>query len=102
MRDSIVSPELGTQANPIVIHVDEGWCHDETHKLGSDADTEIMATSKCWGTLISGKFAGPVDESVAIDSSSDRQSVTIQTAYEISRPAAPGRQKSKRSGEPTA
>jgi hypothetical protein len=58
--DSIVAPELGTYANPIVIvddlaplgsasnpiviYVDEGWCRDELDQLDSDADTVIMAT----------------------------------------------------------
>jgi hypothetical protein len=70
VRDSIVAHELGTQANPIVIgddlaplgsasnsiviQVDEGWCHDDPDQLGSDADTEVMATPQFWGTLTSG------------------------------------------------
>jgi arginase family enzyme len=60
VRNSIVSPELGTQANPIVIgddpaslgavsnpimiYVNEGWCYDETGQLVFDAHTDIMAT----------------------------------------------------------
>jgi hypothetical protein len=92
VRDSIVSPKLGTEANPIligddlaplgsfsnpiVIHVDEGWCRDETDQLDSDADTEIMATQESWGTLIGGNFAVPVGENAAVDSSSVRASTT--------------------------
>jgi DUF1365 family protein len=60
VRNSIVSPELGTHANPIVIgddpaslgavfnpimiYVNEGWCYDETGQLVFDAHTDIMAT----------------------------------------------------------
>jgi hypothetical protein len=85
VRDSIVAAELGTQvnpivigddpaplgsaSNPIVIHVDEGWCRDETDQLSSDADTEIMATPEFWGTLTGVDFAVPVKDDVAIDSS---------------------------------
>lgn len=45
---------------------------DETDQLGSDADTEIMATPEFWGTLIGETFAVPVDEGAAVDSSSVR------------------------------
>jgi hypothetical protein len=78
VRESIVAPKLGTQAypivigddpapsgsasNPIVIHVDEGWCRDETDQLGSDANTEIMATPEFWGTLTGENLTVPVNE----------------------------------------
>lgn len=90
VRDSIVAPKLGTQANPIVIGDDptllgsasnpiviysnEGWRRDETDLLGSNADTKIMATSEFWGTLTGGNLAVPVDKLAAIDSSSVRAS----------------------------
>lgn len=80
--DSMVAAELGTYANPIVIgddlaplgsasnpiviQVDGGWCRDEPNQLGSDADTEIMATPEFWGTLTG---AVPVTDDAAIDSS---------------------------------
>lgn len=83
--DSMVAPELGTDANPIVIgddlaplgsasnpiviQVDEGWCRDEPTQLGSDADTEIMATPEFWGTLTGANVAVPVKDDAAIDSS---------------------------------
>jgi hypothetical protein len=83
--DSLARPELGTQANPIliaddlaplgsasnpiVIQVDEGWYHDDSDQRGSDADTVIMASPEFWGTLTGGNFAGPVKDA-SIDSSS--------------------------------
>lgn len=85
VRDSIVAPKLGTQANPIVIddpaplgspsnpiviHVDESLCRNERDQLGSDAETEIMATPEFWGTLTGGDFAIPADEGAAVGSSS--------------------------------
>jgi hypothetical protein len=86
VRDSIVAPELGIYANPIVIgddlaplgsasnpiviHVDEGWYRDEPDQLGSNADTVTMATPEFWGTLTGGNFALPADEATAVDSSS--------------------------------
>jgi hypothetical protein len=83
VRDSsIVSPESGTQANPIVIsddlaplgsasnpiviYVDEGWCRNGTDHFGSDVDTEIITTPEFWETLISGDFAIPADEGEAV------------------------------------
>ncbi|OKP09487.1 hypothetical protein PENSUB_5165 [Penicillium subrubescens] len=63
---------LGSASNPIVIQVDEGWCQDEPDQLGSDADTEIMATPEFWGTLTAGHLAVPVKDDVALDSSSVR------------------------------
>lgn len=60
VRDSKSHPELGMEANPIVIgdesaplgsafnpiviDVDEGWCHGEAGRPDSDADTKIMTT----------------------------------------------------------
>jgi hypothetical protein len=35
---------LGSASNPIVIHVDEEWCHDDVDQLGSGDDTDIMST----------------------------------------------------------
>ncbi|KAJ5374509.1 hypothetical protein N7517_006515 [Penicillium concentricum] len=79
--DSIVSSKLGMQANPIgfgddlallssasnptVIHVDEGWCRDETNQLSSDADTEIMAIPEFWA-LTGGNFTVPVYKGEAV------------------------------------
>lgn len=60
---------LGSPSNSIVIYIDEGWCRDERDLLGSDADTEIMATPEFWGTLTGGDFAIPADEGVAVGSS---------------------------------
>lgn len=72
VRDSIVTPKIGTQANPIVIddpallglpsnpiviYINEGLCRDKRDQLGSDADTEIMATPEFWETLTGGDFA---------------------------------------------
>ncbi|KAJ5464327.1 uncharacterized protein N7458_000013 [Penicillium daleae] len=76
VRDSsIVSPEFGTQANPIVIGDDLAPLDsasnpiviyvDEDH-FGSDVDTEIITTPEFWETLISGDFAIPADEGEAI------------------------------------
>lgn len=62
---------LGSASNPIVIHVDEDWCHDETYRL-SDADTEILAISEFWGTLIGESFTALADEGEAVPSSSVR------------------------------
>lgn len=72
VRGSIVSPELGTEANPIVIHIDEDWCHDETDLLGSDADTEILATPEFWETLTGESFTVPADDGEAVGSFSVR------------------------------
>ncbi|KAJ5198754.1 uncharacterized protein N7498_007871, partial [Penicillium cinerascens] len=33
---------LGSASNPIVIHVDEEWCHDNAEQLSSGDDTDIM------------------------------------------------------------
>lgn len=82
VRDSIVSPELGTQANPIVIgddlaplgsasnpiviYVGECSCRNGTDQVGFDADTEIMTTLECWETLIDGDFTVPADEGEAV------------------------------------
>lgn len=60
MRYSKIYPELGIQANPIVIrdkptllgsasnpiviNVNEGQCHSEAGQPDSNADTEIMTT----------------------------------------------------------
>ncbi|KAJ5489166.1 hypothetical protein N7539_004056 [Penicillium diatomitis] len=63
---------LGSASNPIVIHVNEGWYGDEPDRLGSDADTEIIATPEFWETLIGRNLAAPVDEGEAVDSSSVR------------------------------
>ncbi|GIK06063.1 hypothetical protein Aspvir_010181 [Aspergillus viridinutans] len=59
---------LGSASNPIVIQVDEGWCREEPDQLGSDADTEIMATPEFWETLTGANFAIPVKDDAAIDS----------------------------------
>jgi hypothetical protein len=60
---------LGSASNPIVIQVDEGWCRNEPDQLGSDADTEIVATPEFWGTLTGAHVAVPVKDDAAIDSS---------------------------------
>jgi hypothetical protein len=89
VRNPIVSPELGTQAypivigddlaplgsasNPIVIHVDENWYSDEPDQLGSDADTEIMATPDFWETLVGRNLAAAPEgegEGEAVNTSS--------------------------------
>jgi hypothetical protein len=62
VRDSVISPELGTQANPIVIYVDEGWSGNGTDQFGSDRDTEVMTTPEFWETLIGGNFAVHADQ----------------------------------------
>ncbi|EKV19134.1 hypothetical protein PDIG_06310 [Penicillium digitatum PHI26] len=43
---------FGSASNPIVIHIDEDCGHKEAEQLGSDADTEIMATPEFWEILI--------------------------------------------------
>jgi hypothetical protein len=84
--DALARPELGTQANPILItddsaplgsasnpiliQVDEGWCRDDSDQRGSDADTVIMTTPEFWGTMTDGNSAGPVKNNASIDSSS--------------------------------
>jgi hypothetical protein len=45
-----------------VIHVDEDCGYDEAEQLGSDADTEIMATPEFWEKLIDESFPAPEDE----------------------------------------
>lgn len=78
VRDSIVSPDLGTEANPIVIgddlaplgsasnpfviHVDEDFCPEGADQFSSDADTEIMATPEFWENLIDEGFPAPANE----------------------------------------
>jgi hypothetical protein len=82
--DSIVAPNLGTQAypivisddpaplgsasNPIVIHVDEDWCRDKIDQLGSDADTEIMATPEFWDAWTRESLTAPPVEGEAVAS----------------------------------
>jgi hypothetical protein len=77
IRDSTISPELGTQANPIVIrdglaplgsasnpieiYVDEDWCCDKIDQGVSDADTEVMATPEFWEALIDESFSDPAE-----------------------------------------
>jgi hypothetical protein len=83
--DSIVAPNLGTHtypivisddpaplgsaSNPIVIHVDENRCRDEIDQLGSDADTEIMATPEFWDAWAHESLTVPAVEGEAIVSS---------------------------------
>ncbi|CAG8206107.1 unnamed protein product, partial [Penicillium nalgiovense] len=96
-RELIDSPESGTEANPIVIgddpaplgsasnpiviHVDEDCGYNEAEQLGSDADTEIMATPEFWEKLIDESFPAPADERADINSVSVL-SPTTQLAYE--------------------
>ena len=81
--DSIVVPELGTFANPILIEdelalpnsasnsnmiqVEEDWLRDEPDHFDSDTDTEIM---KFYGSLTSGNIAYPGKHDAAINSTS--------------------------------
>lgn len=58
---------LGSASNPIVIHVDEDWCHGETGQLLSDGDTEIITTPEFWQNLIDESFPGPEKEGADID-----------------------------------
>ncbi|OQD78027.1 hypothetical protein PENANT_c097G09795 [Penicillium antarcticum] len=53
---------LGSASNPIVIYVDEDCGYDEAEQLGSDADTEVMATPEFWEKLIDENFPAPADE----------------------------------------
>lgn len=86
VRDSIVSNDLGgtqvnppvigddvaplgSASNPIPINVDRDWCYDGTDRLGSDADTAIMATPEFWETLIDERFTVLADEGEAVGSS---------------------------------
>ena len=80
----IDSPDLGTEANPIVIgdnpvplgsasnpimiYVDKDCGYDEAEQLGSDADTEIMAIPEFWENLIDESFPVPVNERVDVNS----------------------------------
>ncbi|KAF3394472.1 hypothetical protein F1880_005502 [Penicillium rolfsii] len=78
----MISPELGTSANPIVIEdglaplgsafnpivIDEDWRRNEPEQFGSDANTETMATPEFWESLTAGEFAVPVKDDTAIDS----------------------------------
>ena len=57
---------LGSASNPIVIHVDEDCGYNEAEQLGSDADTEIMATPEFWEKLIDESFPVPADEGSAV------------------------------------
>jgi hypothetical protein len=84
--DALSRPELGTQANPILItddsaplgsasnpiliQVDEGWCRDDSDQRGSDANTVIMTTPEFWGTLTGGNSTGPGKDNASLDSSS--------------------------------
>lgn len=86
--DSIVSPELGSQANPIVVldeFVPSGSasdpivvpdagedCHYETDHDGSNADTEPMDTVEFWKTVNGEHSTAPADQGEAVDSSSAR------------------------------
>ncbi|KAI2791733.1 hypothetical protein POX_c04609 [Penicillium oxalicum] len=79
----MVTPELGTFANPIVIEdnlsplnsasdpdmtrVNDGRLQDEPDQLGSDADTEIMTTPEFWGSLTGGNFAHLGEHEAAVD-----------------------------------
>lgn len=60
---------LGSTSNPIVIHADEGWWRDETYQLGSDTDTEVMATPEFWEALIDESFSVQADERGVANSS---------------------------------
>ncbi|CAG8046257.1 unnamed protein product [Penicillium nalgiovense] len=84
IHELIDSPELGTEANPIVIgddpaplgsasnpiviHVDENCGYYEAEQLGSDADTEVMATPEFWEKLIDDNFPAPADERADVNS----------------------------------
>ncbi|EKV04138.1 hypothetical protein PDIP_88570 [Penicillium digitatum Pd1] len=59
---------FGSASNPIVIHVDEDCGHDEAEQLGSDADTEIMATPEFWEKLIDESLPAPADERADVNS----------------------------------
>lgn len=83
VRDSKSHPELGTGANPIVIgdesaplgsafrpiviDVDEGWCHGEVGQPDSDADTEIMTTPEFWENLIDESYPDPANGGADVD-----------------------------------
>jgi hypothetical protein len=86
IRDSIGFPELGTQANPIVIrdgltplgsasnpiviHVDEDWYYNKIDRCGSNTNTKVMATPEFWEALIDENFSIPADKRGAVGSSS--------------------------------
>ncbi|KAF7719257.1 Uncharacterized protein PECH_004815 [Penicillium ucsense] len=53
------SAPLGSATNPIVINVDEGWCHGEGGKPDSNADTKIMTTPEFWENLIDESYSDP-------------------------------------------
>jgi hypothetical protein len=72
---------LGSASNPIVIHVDEDCGYDEAEQLGSDADTEIMATPEFWEILIDESFPAPAEERADVNSVS-ALSPTTQLACE--------------------
>ena len=72
---------LGSASNPIVIHVDEDCGYDEAEHLGSDADTEIMATPEFWEILIDESLPAPADERADVNSVS-ALSLTTRLASE--------------------
>ncbi|KAJ5364558.1 uncharacterized protein N7496_010271 [Penicillium cataractarum] len=72
VRDSIVSPELGIQADPIVIRVDLAPLGSASNPIVIHVDEEIMATPEFWETLIDDNFTVPAGEDEVISSSSAR------------------------------
>jgi hypothetical protein len=58
---------LGSASNPIVIYVEEDCGYDEAEQLGSDADTEIMATLEFWEKLIDESFPVSADERTEVN-----------------------------------
>lgn len=61
---------LGSASNPIVINVDEGWCHSEAGQPDSDADTEIMTTPEFWEKLIEESYPDPANGGADVDPTS--------------------------------
>ncbi|KAJ5800703.1 uncharacterized protein N7518_002771 [Penicillium psychrosexuale] len=80
----IDSPDLGTEANPIVIrddpiplglasnpimiYVDKDCGYDKAEQLSSNADTEIIAIPEFWENLIDKSFPILVNERIDVNS----------------------------------
>jgi hypothetical protein len=64
------SVPLGSAFNPIVIDVDEDWCHGEAGQRDSDADTEIMTTPEFWENLIEESYPNPASGGADIEPTS--------------------------------
>lgn len=52
--------------NPMVIHIDNDWCHDKVDWFISDADTEIEATPESRENLINYTFSATANKNLDV------------------------------------